>query len=121
MGNSRYKFRVWDIRLGLGMSIPFSIGSQKVEFNKHGRVWDITPDFVNHEFMQYTGLLDKNGKEIYEGDILENHLDKSVVMWGCFSNLAGFQVESPYINIFDSGSVEIIGNIFENPELTSKE
>ena len=74
-------------------------------------------EMANTSIMQYTGLKDKNGKEIYEGDILEDvrgNYHKVI-----FEN-GSFKVVWPHIN-YTLGSVksklEIIGNIHENPEL----
>ena len=63
------------------------------------------------EIMQYTGLKDKNGKEIYEGDILEVYGGECI----------NYLVESLYSIFYDRINTEleyeIIGNIHENPEL----
>ena len=70
------------------------------------------------EFSEFTGLLDKNGKEIYEGDILESKAFIDIFSWvdGGYTfnkdkNEDVMTVHYPY---------EIIGNIHENPELLSK-
>src|SRR3990167_9870129 len=64
------------------------------------------------DIMQYTGFKDKNGKEIYEGDIVryENYIDEIVFQNGLFCGKK--LVMTSY------KEVEIIGNIYENPKLT---
>jgi len=75
----------------------------------------------SNKIMQSTGLLDKNGKEIYEGDILAlTDLDGSypyTVKW-VNSGLVAVRDDGLINCLNDSGvEYEIIGNIYENPEL----
>jgi len=90
-------------------------------------------------FMQYTGLKDKNGKEIYEGDFVkianypndfkrgEPEFDWRIfqVIWN--QNVYAFEnsvIYSPFASYngrtLEQYDIEVIGNIYENPELISK-
>lgn len=85
---------------------------------------------LEDRLMQYTGLLDKNGKEIYEGDIVSIPGAVSLFGIGAVVNYRGaFGAEldgidkKPWLlcNINEK-DIEIIGNIYQNPELlTSKD
>ena len=68
---------------------------------------------------QFTGLFDKNGREIYEGDIVTDKFDrKCIVIW--HSEYACFALKTSDAHEYDfalSDTNEIIGTIHENPEL----
>ena len=80
-------------------------------------------DFKDVELMQYTGLKDKNGKEIYEGDVLRifdrNYEVKVKIVSGCkvFIDYGYPDEHNGPCNYWS----EIIGNIYENPELRVEE
>lgn len=80
------------------------------------------------ELMQFTGLLDKNGKEIYEGDIIiedvQNEMGsftREIPLEVYFNSVIGaFRAEDRKDKIHDwsiGKNSEIIGNIYENPDL----
>ena len=74
--------------------------------------------YDNFTLMQYTGLKDKNGKEIFDGDIVDiNGCKNRVVEWD--EDWCGFYLsrELNPVGYFLSEEYEIIGNIYENPEL----
>jgi hypothetical protein len=89
----------------------------------------VKSDFI---LMQYTGLKDKNGKEIYEGDMPSGTWAGGYLLWcdkckcityqsnliDCFQCLG----EVTWAEIVeDIDNIEIIGNIYENPELLKEE
>lgn len=77
------------------------------------------------ELMQYTGLKDKNGTEIYEGDILNHHYHKEIgdIRWeekrATFLLFYTDGLKDGLLSV-DRPSYEIIGNIYENPNLLKK-
>lgn len=86
-----------------------------------GKSLTVLEPIPNTILMQFTGLKYKNGKEIYEADFIDvDYKDERIFEvcwvrdgWGLFRN---------DVNIFELGSpsmdvVEVIGNIYENPEL----
>ena len=95
-------------------------------YSKDGKSW--STDYIYHEEKwQYTGLLDRNGKEIYCGDILykkytDGSISKGEVFWGK-SNQHNEEIETWCIKL-ETGiywmdrsiceQYEVIGNIFEN-------
>lgn len=94
-----------------------------------GELSQVTLDELNDiEIMQYTGLNDKNGMEIYENDILEMHQtingQSKFVIINCIGEydvryLYNFERKYEYDikDLLSIEEMEIIGNIYENPEL----
>jgi len=73
-------------------------------------------------FQQFTGLHDKKGQEIYEGDLVKGmFMDTDYMNWETITSevvwidiVAGFNLSS---DLWDKTDLEVIGNIFENSEI----
>ena len=160
--NRQIKFRVWDVEQNKFLS---SYADKGIEFyHEQGKDWhekqvrDIVPvswflqdhnnNLENYIVTQYTGLNDKNGKEIYEGDIVkinrcytrpfvnekqqidykfidDGEVEVGQVLWGWNSQkyLVSYEnIRYDDIEGFDKPShrVEVIGNIFEHKHLLEK-
>ncbi|PHI05727.1 YopX family protein [Fusobacterium polymorphum] len=114
------KFRAWD-KLNKEM---FNVESINFSFLKVYRDIVSYRKFNDIELMQYTGLKDKNNKEIYEGDIvkLRNNHGMGVVKyydeWGAF--VIEYTKPKPLVVLgmnYYIEDIKILGNIYENSEL----
>lgn len=118
------KLRVWDSRNKLMLS-----PDKSVDNNLSTPCCDFNYDCA--EYLQYTGLKDCNGVEVYEGDVVE-WLDfakykyrnlvknKFKIVWQpkkCGFGMKNFIDIVPILGIQSSKKMKILGNIYENPEL----
>lgn len=130
------KFRAWDTlkkrwcdRDGKDWFILTPDG--EINFPEGG--WDINGSITSPEeqyiiLEQYTGLKDKNGKEIWEGDIVKGHTNwaddngnvevddewQTSEVKCVLDEFEGYKFSAAFLNL---DAVEVIGNIHENPEL----
>lgn len=108
------KFREWDTKNKRWYKLT--------QYNISGE--QLVSKFNTRILVQYTGLLDKNGKEIYEGDIVTNsYYGTCEVAWrkSRYVLLAGGRTEDYLPKIVGFGSsakqCEVIGNIYESPQI----
>ena len=84
----------------------------------NGGIYDIIPE----TFGQYTGLTDKNGKKIFEGDIVKNSRDVGLLYYK--EKNSAFTVkgwEYGYWLWHDKEDIEVIGNIYDNKDLLKED
>lgn len=111
----------------IGIDISISIDEFEVFCTPIIRWIEVDPETL----CQFTGRCDKNGKKIWENDILMAHLDKSypedatyetvewnINGWGTRENGS---MDREYLGEFDLEHYEVVGNIFDNKELLQEE
>lgn len=137
--NRKIAFRAWDKDQKLmlkyephGQQIYIKFNGETVDIDRDGDEMEIK----GLELMQFTGLKDRNGVEIYEGDFVSNGKNTWQVefMGGSFwlskkHDILGSESTPMYRALLPSkfmnldypdgeiGTVEVVGNIYENPEL----
>lgn len=108
------KFRAWNgedkiMRKVLSVNFFQDSNIAHIVLDKKEGVITLFNDFI---LMQFTGLSDKNGKEIYEGDIVETAGGQKLKVY--FEDGLYFPF---YVKGIDKSKLKVIGNIYENPEL----
>lgn len=113
------KFRAWNNDRG-----KFYYSDKYLSLFSFFRKIDRVNVLSNTSLQQYTGLTDKNGKEIYEGDIVKHKLQEDVkgnISFYEGSFIVGIALtRNSLINFNVPNYIEIIGNIHENPELLNQ-
>ena len=141
--NDRFKFRVWSYEYNRfiedgsypigsdyflvicqdGELLKIGLGDYK-DYDEHTHDWGTRDEFKNATIIFCTGLKDKNGKLIYEGDIVTDVLaNKFIVNFSIeYSSFLLTNIKTKESMVFyPKVKLEVIGNQFENPELLEEQ
>lgn len=122
--NREIKFRAWNsmVKRMLHFGNPIGIAD---DVGRYGMFLESLEGKMyiggDYEIMQFTGLHDKNGKEIYTGDIIQQ-FDERCVVRDCpgsweLGMINGGNAGSTFVISFLGEYCEVIGNFYDNPEL----
>ena len=117
------KFRAWDKKTQTMLDVSLIDFKKSVLIGEHWKFGET--NFINFdeiELMQSTGIKDKNGKEIFEGDIVDYKGRKAVIKWhGSYASFIYRFVDELKERVSEWHPLflayyhfEIIGNIYEN-------
>lgn len=124
------KFRAFDKKLKKVLKV------KEIDFDNRIVTLEISESaikkipFEDVELLQYTGVKDKNGKEVYDGDVFIHTGQKFEVIWYSTRFIGidhkDYAITDGYCCYVDcqykdgSSSIEVIGNVYDNPELSRK-
>lgn len=127
MKQREIKFRAWNGSYMIGSEygdwisfdgIPYTGAS--IHYDTPNTEIEKAKDYI---LMQFTGILDKNGKEIYESDIVLMDGQRGVIEWLGSAMLHQSKEDKTKFVVgwsFLDSDCEVLGNIFEHPELLSR-
>lgn len=104
------KFKGWN---GKRMTREYTLNEMLVE--------QLENNGLKENWLQYTGIKDKNSKDIYDGDIIE---DQNKDLWEVYFDMGSFLLKNKLkksftipVTLYQEPIVEIIGNIYQNKDL----
>ena len=117
--NREIKFRAWDKETNQWCD------NNRIIINANGKIWHRFGDELTNKVIiqQFTGLKDKNGKEIFEGDMVVPYYGvKNTKGYPCIVDWRSNTGFHPFVGTRISNEKwEIIGNIYENPRRQNRE
>jgi len=119
------KFRAWRKKLGgmfyLDKHGDMNTNDEQINLTNLLEQLDEMDGALGLEWMQYTGLSDRKGKEIYEGDIVKRGNTVFLVVWHEYGWHYAWKVEEISSRMHESDKFQVIGNIYSDKELLNEQ